>query len=179
MARVNQPESERRDFFLFIDEFRNFTTDSFATILAEARKYRLCLSLSHQYIDQLPLAVRQAVLGNVGSLLAFRIGHTDAEVISREFGDDFPPNKNVDLPRYEVLVKIMENGTTLVPFRASTLPAIESRVGRREKLIARSREKYAASRSDVEAKLNRWLTEPDDDPRRIRKGRIPFLPVKL
>ena len=96
MARVNQPEAERRDFFLFIEEFHNLTTDSFATILAEARKYPLCLALSHQYIDQLPFPVRQAVLGNVGSLLAFRIGNTDAEVISREFGDDFPPNNFVD-----------------------------------------------------------------------------------
>ena len=180
MARVNRPEAERRDFFLFIDEFHNFTTDSFATILAEARKYRLCLSLSHQYIDQLPLPVRQAVLGNVGSLLAFRIGNTDAEVIAREFGGDFPPANFVDLPRYEVLVKLMENGTTLVPFRASTLPPIEQhRVGCREKLIARSREKYANSRAGVEGKLERWLAEPDGDPRRIRKGRVPFLPVKL
>ncbi|MEO7317867.1 MAG: type IV secretory system conjugative DNA transfer family protein [Chthoniobacteraceae bacterium] len=161
---------ERRDFFLFIDEFHNFTTDAFATVLAEARKYRLCLALSHQYIDQLPLPVRQAVLGNVGSLLAFRIGNTDAGVISREFGNDFPPNSFVDLPRYEVLVKLMENGTTLVPFRASTLPPIENRVGRREKLIARSREKYAASRTEVESKLERWLRARDDAGPRVSNG---------
>ena len=157
----------------------NFTTDAFATILAEARKYRLCLSLSHQYIDQLPLPVRQAVLGNVGTLVSFRIGNTDAEVLSREFDETFPPANFVDLDRYEVLVKLMENGANPEPFRARTLAPIEQRVGKREKLIARSREKYAASRAEVEAKIERWLAEREADPRKIRKGRIPFLPVRL
>jgi hypothetical protein len=78
MARSMKPESERRDFYLFIDEFQNFSTDAFASILAEARKYRLCLTLSHQYIDQLPEPIRQAVFGNVGTLVAFRMGYTDA-----------------------------------------------------------------------------------------------------
>ena len=179
MARVNQPEHERRDFFLYIDEFHNFTTDAFASILAEARKYRLCLSLSHQYIDQLPLPVRQAVLGNVGTLVSFRIGNTDAEVLSREFGETFPPANFVDLDRYEVLVKLMENGANPEPFRARTLAPIEHRVGKREKLIARSREKYAALRADVEAKIERWLSDRETDPRKIRKGRIPFFPARL
>ena len=168
MGRVNQPEHERRDFFLFIDEFQNFTTDAFASILAEARKYRLCLALSHQYIDQVPLPIRQAVLGNVGTLLSFRIGNTDAEVLAREFGDTFPPTNFVDLERYEVLVKLMENGANLQPFRAQTLAALELRIGRPEKLIARSREKYAAKRVDVEAKIERWLADGSSDPRKLR-----------
>ena len=150
-SSLNQPEHERRDFFLFIDEFHNFTTDAFASILAEARKYRLCLSLSHQYIEQFPLPVRQAVLGNVRTLVSFRIGNTDAEGLSREFGETFPPANFVDLDRYEVLVKLMKNGANPEPFRARTLAPIEHRVGKREKLIARFREKYAASRADVEA----------------------------
>ncbi len=78
MARSNRPEEERRDFYLFIDEFQNFSTDVFASILAEARKYRSCLILSHQYIDQLPLSIRQAVFGNVGTLISFRVGYADA-----------------------------------------------------------------------------------------------------
>src|SRR6185436_20933121 len=86
MARTDQPEEQRRDFYLFIDEFQNFGTDAFAAILAEARKYRLCLTLSHQYIDQISLPVRQAIFGNVGTLIAFRIGYTDAEVMENEFG---------------------------------------------------------------------------------------------
>ena len=80
MRRAGQPEHERRDFYLFIDEFQNFTTDSFEAILAEARKYRLCLTLSHQYVDQIPLPIRQAVFGNVGTLFSFRVGNTKAEV---------------------------------------------------------------------------------------------------
>ena len=87
MARANRPEHERLDFYLAIDEFQNFSTDAFASILAEARKYRLDLTLSHQYIDQLSLPVRQAVFGNVGTLIAFRVGHTDAEVMEKEFGN--------------------------------------------------------------------------------------------
>src|SRR5262249_31161572 len=80
MARVDQAEDERRDFYLFVDEFQNFTTDAFAFMLAEARKYRLCLTLSHQYIDQLSPTVRHAIFGNVGTLIAFRVGHNDAEL---------------------------------------------------------------------------------------------------
>ena len=111
--------------------------------------------------------------------MSFRIGNTDAEVLAREFGDTFPSTNFVDLERYEVLVKLMENGTNLQPFRARTLAPIEVRIGKRDKLIARSREKYAASRTEVEAKIERWLIERESDPRRIRKGRIPFLPVRL
>src|SRR5258707_482416 len=90
MARSNRPEEERRDFYLFIDEFQNFSTDAFASILSEARKYRSCLVLSHQYIDQLPLPIRQAGLGNVGTLISVRVGYADAEGLEKEFGKAFP-----------------------------------------------------------------------------------------
>ena len=157
MARTQQPEEDRRDFHLFIDEFQNFSTDAFASILAEARKYRLCLTLSHQYIDQVPLPVRQAVFGNVGTLITFRVGFTDAEVLQKELGNDFLAQQFVDLPRYEVLVKLLEAGSPKVPFRATTLAPLECRVGRKDKLISRSRERFASSRRDVEAKLARWM----------------------
>jgi hypothetical protein len=157
MARTDQPEHERRNFYLFIDEFQNFSTDSFAAILAEARKYRLCLTLSHQYIDQLSLPVRQAVLGNAGTLVAFRIGYTDAEVLEKEFGRAFLAEQFVELDRYEVLVKLLVDGVTTEPFRGKTLPPILDKVGRRKNLIARSREKYATRRCVVENKLTRWL----------------------
>jgi energy-coupling factor transporter ATP-binding protein EcfA2 len=157
MARTNQPENERRDFYLFIDEFQNFSTDAFASILAEARKYRLCLVLSHQYVDQLSLPVRQAVFGNVGTLIAFRIGNTDAEVLQAEFGNEFAAQQLVDLERYEVIIKLLANGTNTQPFRGKTLPPLENRVGRRENLISRSRERFASPRAVVENKLNRWL----------------------
>ena len=157
MARTNRPEEERRDFYLFIDEFQNFSTDAFASILAEARKYRLCLTLSHQYIDQLPLPIRQAVFGNVGTLISFRIGNTDAEVMEKEFGNTFVASSLVDLDRYEAVVKLLEDGTNREPFRAKMLPPLENRIGRKEKLIARSRERFATPRGEIERKLNRWM----------------------
>ena len=158
MERSNIPEDERRDFYLFIDEFQNFSTDAFTSILAEARKYRLCLILSHQYIDQLSLPVRQAVFGNVGTSIAFRIGHTDAEVMEKEFGKTFSENMFADLNRYEAVVKLLEDGTNRMPFLAKMLPPLENRVGRKQKLIARSRERFAIKRALIEDKLERWAT---------------------
>lgn len=158
MSRADQPEAERRDFFLFIDEFQNFTTDAFASILSEARKYRLCLTLSHQYIEQVPISIQQAVFGNVGTLIAFQVGHADADALAKEFGQDFTAEQFVDLDQYEVLVRSIQDGRNAAPFRGSTVAPIQNRVGRKEKLIARSREKYGAPRQTVEAKLNRWIT---------------------
>jgi energy-coupling factor transporter ATP-binding protein EcfA2 len=163
MARANRPEAERRDFHLFIDEFQNFSTDAFASILAEARKYHLCLTLSHQYLDQLSLPVRQAVFGNVGTLIVFRIGHADAEIMEKEFGGTFPVSAFADLGRYEAVVKLLEDGTNWEPFRAKMLPPTENRVGRRDKLIARSRERFATPRGIVEAKMNRWMASVAED----------------
>src|SRR5439155_17189987 len=100
MARSTRPEKERQDFYLFVDEFQNFSTDAFTSILAEARKYRLCLTLSHQYIDQLSLPVRQAVFGNVGTVIAFRIGYADAEIIEKEMGREILATTIGDLERY-------------------------------------------------------------------------------
>jgi hypothetical protein len=157
MARANCPEEERRDFYLFIDEFQNFSTDAFASILAEARKYRLCLILSHQYIDQLSLPVRQAVFGNVGTLITFRIGHTDGEVLEKEFGQKFSVNMLADLSRYEAVVKLLEDGTNKMPFLAKMLPPFQSQAGRKQKLMARSRERFATPRAVIEDKLNRWI----------------------
>jgi hypothetical protein len=164
MARSNRPEAERRDFFLFIDEFQNFSTDAFASILAEARKYRSCLILSHQYIDQLPLPIRQAVFGNVGTLISFRVGHADAEVLQKEFGNEFPASAIADLDRYQAIVKLLQDGTSRVPFRARMLPPLENRVGRKDKLIARSRERFAMKRAIIEDKLNRWMDSTGASP---------------
>jgi uncharacterized protein DUF87 len=158
MARSNRPEEERRDFYLFIDEFQNFSTDAFASILAEARKYRSCLILSHQYLDQLPLPIRQAAFGNVGTLISFRVGYSDAEVLEKEFGNAYPASAIADLGRYEAVVKLLENGANREPFRAKMLPPLENRVGRKDRLIARSRERFAMKRNIIEGKINRWIT---------------------
>lgn len=159
MARSNQPESERVPFNLFVDEFQNFSTDSFASILAEARKYRLSLTLSHQYIDQLTPAIRSAVFGNVGNLIAFRVGYSDAEVLSHEFGSEFSPNTFVDLPRFHALAKMQERNEPQPTFKARMMPGSESNRGEVYTLVRRSQERFTSRRADVERKITRWLQE--------------------
>jgi hypothetical protein len=156
MSRADTPEDERRDFQLVIDEFHNFTTQSFATILAEARKYRLSLTLCHQYLDQISLPVRQAVLGNVGTLISFRVGFTDAAVLEREFGTQFIAARFADLDRYQMLLRPMSDGQVQEPFLASALPPLENLHQRRAALIRNSRIRYAKGRSEIEDRLRRW-----------------------
>ena len=130
-------------------------------------------------IEQLPESIRAAIFGNVGSLISFRVGHSDSQELSREFGQTFAIETFTSLDRFRVIARLSEDGQTRVSFQGTTLPPIDFQIGRREKLIARSREKYSAKRADVEAKIERWLTGTDCDPRRIRKGRIPFLSARL
>ena len=158
MRRAAQPEAERRDFYLFIDEFQNFTTDSFAAILAEARKYRLCLTLSHQYVDQIPLPIRQAVFGNVGTLFSFRIGNTDAEVLQKEFANAFIAQQFVDMERFNVFSKILENGANKEPFKGVTLQPVNISRCKAVAHISNSRMKFATNRIQVETKLSQLIT---------------------
>lgn len=157
MARTNQPEEERRDFFLFVDEFQNFVTEAFGSVLSEARKYRLCLTLAHQFTDQLTPSLRQAVFGNVGTLVSFRVGYLDAHALHHEFGEGFVAQQFVDLQRFETFIRLHQDVQTLPAFRAASAPPLALGKGRRDKLIARSRERFTARRSAVEAKLTRWL----------------------
>jgi Helicase HerA, central domain len=159
MARADTPESQRRDFYLFIDEFQNFSTDAFASILSEARKYRLCLVLSHQYIDQLPISIRQAVFGNVGTIISYRVGYTDAETLENEFGKAFPATFLADLGRFEAAVKLLEDGANREPFKAGMLPPMGDGMGRKQKFIDLSRQRFAAPRGSIEEKLTRWMSE--------------------
>lgn len=176
MRRSAQPEDERRDFYLFIDEFQNFTTDSFAAILAEARKYRLCLTLSHQYVDQIPLPIRQAVFGNVGTLFSFRVGNTDAEVLQGEFANTFIAQQFVDLERFSVFGKILEDGTTKEPFKGTTLEPLTNSRGKAVAHIRNSRQKFTAPRIQVENKLNRLVVSSSgtipQTPRSHHSGRL-------
>ncbi len=157
MQRVTQTESDRRDFYLFIDEFQNFTTDAFTSILSEARKYRLCLTLSHQYIEQLAIPTRQAVFGNVATLVSFQVGFADAEALEKEFGLSFAAQHFIDLDRYEVLARTLNEGVPIEPFRGKSFPPIENRIGRRRKLIQHSRTRFSTQRSIVEKQLGRWM----------------------
>ena len=158
MRRAKQLENERRSFFLFIDEFQNFTTDAFASLLAEARKYRFSLVLSHQYVDQVSLPIRQAVFGNVGTLISFRVGATDGEVLQKEFGQSHTARQFTDLDKFEVIARPLEDGTNIEPFRGRTQRPIFTRAGRRDKLLRHSRRQFAVHRSIVETNLQAAAT---------------------
>lgn len=122
-SRQDQPESERRPFFLYIDEFHSFTTDAFAEMLSELRKYALGLILAHQHTTQLDDATREAIFGNVGTIIAFRVGAKDADILAKQFGADIPrPRDLVGLANYEMFIKLMIDGAQSKPFSAVTLP---------------------------------------------------------
>jgi CxxC-x17-CxxC domain-containing protein len=165
MSRVDIPEKERHDFYLYIDEFQNFSTDSFANILSEARKYRLNLILAHQYIEQLSEKVKPAVFGNVGTLVVFRVGAADAEELVKEFTPTFTEEDIVNLPKYEMYLKLMIDGIASSPFSAIGLPPlrIDERTNNTEKVINYSREKYASDRESVEDKIMRWHESYGED----------------
>jgi len=158
MARVDMPEVERKDFYLYVDEFQNFATESFANILSEARKYRLNLILTNQYITQIDEKVRDAIFGNAGTLISFRVGAFDAEFLEKEYEPVFVMNDLVNLPKYNIYLKLMIDGIAGDAFSATTLPPVklEGTLANEEKVINVSRERYASSRAEVEEKINRW-----------------------
>lgn len=166
MERVDTPEKDRKDFFLYVDEFQNFATESFANILSEARKYRLDLTMAHQYMEQLDENVLAAVIGNVGSLLTFRVGSTDAEILAKEFAPTFVEEDLINLPKYHIYLKLMIDGIASRPFSALTLPPIAQTTHSTEKVVKVSRERYAVPRENIEDKIARWsgmVVIPDDE----------------
>jgi len=158
MARVDVSEEERKDFYLYVDEFQNFATESFSNILSEARKYRLNLILAHQYIAQLDEKVQDAIFGNVGTLIAFRVGAMDAEVLEKEFAPVFYLNDLVNLTKYHIYLKLMIDGVAASPFSATVLPPIDvsDTAANAVKVVNVSRERYGSQREKVEDKISRW-----------------------
>jgi len=162
MERVRIPEDERRDFYLYVDEFQNFATDSFANILSEARKYRLNLIIAHQYTAQLSneksTVVRDAVFGNVGTMIIFRVGADDADFLEKEFEPEFTAQDIVSLPNFQIYLKLMIDGVNSRPFSAETLPPIkvDRSKGVREEIIKSSRELYTRPKEEIEATINKW-----------------------
>lgn len=162
MERVRIPEDQRKDFYLYVDEFQNFVTDSFANILSEARKYRLNLTIAHQYIGQLETEsgaqVRDAVFGNVGTMIVFRVGATDADFLEKEFEPEFEPQDFVNLPNYHIYLKLMVDGIASRPFSATTLPPIKVEHSEEivKKVVETSRRLYMRPRKEVEDEITRW-----------------------
>ena len=179
MSRVDVPEKKRKDFFLYVDEFQNFATEAFCNILSEARKYRLALTLGNQYIAQLEeittmgksTRVKDAVFGNVGTLISFRIGAEDAEYLEKEFTPEFLIEDLVNLPKYNIYLKLMIDGVASRAFSAQTLPPVEkTEESNREKIINMSRERYGTDRKIVEEKISRWV-EISEAPKIVQQRR--------
>ncbi len=156
MQRADTRESERSDFYFYIDEFQNFATDTFAEILSEARKYRLNLTLAHQYMGQLLPVVQKTVFGNVGSIVSFRVGSDDAGILANEYAPIFKERDIINLGVREFYTKMSVNGEIREAFSARTLdvPKVENDYSK--EIIKRSREKYCNAKADVEKLLGKW-----------------------
>ncbi len=157
MGRADIPKEERVDFYTYIDEFQNYTTDSIAVILSEARKYKLDLILAHQYISQLvkdnDTSIRDAVFGNVGTKIAFRIGVEDAEMIAKEFAPVFSENDVINVEKYTANIKLLIDNTAARPFNMSTILPPEGDLALAKQISQLSRLKFGRDRAIVEAEV--------------------------
>ena len=147
MGRVHIPEEKRRDFYLYVDEFQNFATDSFNKILSEARKYRLSLILANQYVAQIPEEVQKAIFGNCGSIVSFVMGSDDAAAFEKEYGGQYTAQDLVSLGKHQIVNKVTIDNVISLPFPAFTLPLAKSRNSNRAKVVKVSRERYARTRT--------------------------------
>jgi len=145
------------NFYFYVDEFQSFANESFADILSEARKYKLNLTMAHQYIEQMSDEVRAAVFGNVGSMLTFRVGAYDADVLEKEFAPQFYAQDLVNLGFTQIYLKLMIDGVGSPPFSATTLPPIEApEISYKDHVIKASQETYGRPRAEVEEFISAW-----------------------
>ncbi|MDD5551974.1 MAG: type IV secretion system DNA-binding domain-containing protein [Candidatus Pacebacteria bacterium] len=152
-SRVDMPEEERQDFFLYMDEFQNFCTESVATILSEARKYRLSLIIAHQFIGQLPDPIRDAVFGNIGTIMSLRVGPADAEFLIKEFEPNFTVHDLIHLDNYNFYVKIITEGKVSLPFNMISYPPEVSDPQKSREIKEFSYQKYGRMREIIEKEI--------------------------
>jgi len=156
-ADVGSSINKLSNFYLYVDEFQSFANESFADILSEARKYKLNLTIAHQYIEQMPEEVRAAVFGNVGTMVTFRVGAFDAEVLEKEFAPYFEAQDLVNLGFVQIYLKLMIDGISSQPFSARTLPPIDKPiVSFKKEILENSRETFAQPRAVVEGDVRAW-----------------------
>lgn len=162
MSRANIPESQREDFCLYVDEFQNFSTDSFATIMSEARKYHLNLIVANQFTTQLSDEVRDAVFGNMGTIVSFRIGQNDVESLSRYFKPLFDGDDLLRVPNYNTIVRTLVSGVPTQPFSMAALPPLGSPNEELMKALKQlSSAKFGRSKLIVEQEINERLRSPE------------------
>ena len=159
MHRVDMPEEKRRDFYLYVDEFQNFATETFADILAEARKFRLNLIVANQFIGQIEEEVKNAVFGNVGTLVSFRVGVTDANYLQHEFVPVFNETDLINVDKYNAFIKTIVHNEPVKPFSLDLTKDMKKVIGERNPQVAKaiiqlSRLKYGRSRELVEAEIS-------------------------
>lgn len=173
MSRADIPEKERTDFYLYVDEFQNFATDSFATILSEARKYKLNLVMANQYIDQMTETVKWAVFGNVWSLVSFQVWYHDSTIMKEVFGNDISSQDLTNLRKYSIYTKQLIDGMPSKVFSANTFPPypIQSEVfeTRYKKILQVSREKYSQSKETVEQKIYKSIQDLQEQEQKMQK----------
>ncbi|MEM1312804.1 MAG: type IV secretion system DNA-binding domain-containing protein [Patescibacteria group bacterium] len=163
LSRVDVREQQRNDFYLYVDEFQNFTTDSFATILSEARKYRLNLVLAHQYISQLSESgnekIRNAIFGNIGTIVSFRVGSDDAQMLVKEFSPIFESEDFISLDRFKIALTLSINNKKSKGFLAETLaPIFDKMNGRLHINLQHSRQKYGIPKQQVAQQISQIMT---------------------
>lgn len=155
LSRGDMPESERKDFYLYIDEFQNVTTDSIAVILSEARKYRLNLTIAHQFIGQLQEEIKKAVFGNVGSMAIFRVGAEDAEFLEKQMAPVFTAYDLMNIDNFNAYLRLLVKGETARPFNLRMSPFVKGDERIKEFIISLSSEKYGRPREEVEAEIRK------------------------
>lgn len=161
MSRSDIPNiADRRPFYLYVDEFQNFATDSFATILSEARKYALNLTVANQYISQMTDTVRDAVFGNVGSMISFRVSADDAPILSKQFEPQFESGDLLQMHNRHFIINMVINGEKAPAFSATTLALPPEQIDNTPQIIENSRRLYSRLRSDVEAEINALINMP-------------------
>lgn len=182
MSRADLPEPELDKLpnaYLYVDEFQNFANESFADILSEARKYKLNLTVAHQYIEQMTEEVRAAVFGNVGTMITFRVGAFDAEVLEKEFAPEFTATDLVGLGFAQIYLKLMIDGVSSRPFSATTMPPVaKPEKSWHNEIIENSRKTFARMRAEVENEIMTWhqqmraSTEAQFVEKQAKKGRL-------
>ena len=176
---------DRRPFYLYVDEFQNFATDSFAVILSEARKYGLNLTVANQYVAQMTDSVRDAVFGNVGTTISFRVSADDAPILIKQFEPTFEESDIIQLNNRHFVISMIINGEKVPAFSATTLSIPKSPKDNFDAIIAASRAKYARSRGVVEAEIRETIEQSEKYKKELSdSGRQPedstpvFTPVK-
>ncbi|MFA5829386.1 MAG: type IV secretory system conjugative DNA transfer family protein [Candidatus Gracilibacteria bacterium] len=164
MSRADMREEDRKDFYFYVDEFQNFATDTFSEIMSEARKYRLCMTIAHQYIGQLSEMIRKTVFGNVGSMISFRVGAEDAVILEGEYTPIFNIRDIINLGVREFYLKMSINGELTEAFSGRTLDMKFPEVDYTRQIIEASRKKYCNPREKVEENLKRWDEGKLDEP---------------